>query len=96
VFDGYTPGHDIMGAMKERLRGVEILEPGFSKEAVRKNPELAHDWQWQEMAGSLYTWTDRFRNRLLNPIASLSPLKLSLVSVWQRQRKAFSLQRRLS
>jgi hypothetical protein len=63
-----------MGAMKERLRGVEILEPGFSKEAVRKNAELAHDWQWQEMASSLYTWTDRFRNRLLNPIALLSPL----------------------
>jgi len=57
--------------MKERLRGVEILEPGFSKEAVRRNAELAHDWQWQGMTRSLCTWTDRFRNRLLDPIARL-------------------------
>jgi len=86
----------MMGAMKERLRGVEILEPGFSKEAVRKNAELAHDWEWQEMASSLYAWTDRFRSRLLDPIALLSPLKLSLDSVCQRQGKASSLQRHLS
>ena len=72
-----------MGAMKERLRGVEILEPGFSNEAVRKNAELAHDWQWQEMASSLYTWTDRFRKRLLEPFALLARLRLSLVSVQQ-------------
>ena len=69
-----------MGAMHERFTGVEILEPGFSKEAVRKNGELAHDWQWQEMASILYTWTDRSRNRLLDPIALLSQLKVSSVS----------------
>ena len=64
------------GPMHERLRGVEILEPGFSKEAVRKNAELAHDWQWQETASSLYTWTDRFKSRLLDPIARLGRDKM--------------------
>ena len=62
--------------MRERLRGVQILDPSFSKEAVRKNAEQAHDWQWQEMAKTLYTWTDRFKSRFLDPIARLGQEKM--------------------
>ena len=40
--------------MKERPTAIEVLDPSFSKEAVRNNAEHAHDWQWQEMATTLY------------------------------------------
>ena len=57
--------------MKERHSGIEIGDPNLSKEAVRKNAESAHDWEWQAMAQTLYTWTDRFKSRFLDPVARI-------------------------
>ena len=40
-----------------------------SKEAIRRNVEIAMDWPYRKMATTLYRWADIFRERLLDPVA---------------------------
>jgi hypothetical protein len=55
--------------MKETDRGISLEPMEASKEAIRRNVEIAMDWPYREIATTLYRWTDIFRERLLDPVA---------------------------
>ena len=50
-------------------RGVSLEPMHNSKQEIRKNAEIAVDWEYREIATILYRWADIFRERLLDPIA---------------------------
>ncbi len=55
--------------MGERLNGIDLSATQTAKDAIRHNAEQDITWQHHEIAQQLYGWTDRFRDRFLDPIA---------------------------
>ena len=55
--------------MNERLNGIDLSSIQKAKDAVRHNAEQDLTWKHHEIASQLYGWTDRFRDRFLDPIA---------------------------
>lgn len=53
----------------QKPNGIDLGAGEEAKTAVRKQAETPNGWQYQEMATQLYGWTDRFRDRFLDPIA---------------------------
>lgn len=47
---------------------VDLATGEEAKEAIRRNVENGGSWQHQKLARQLYGWTDRFRERLIDPV----------------------------
>lgn len=58
--------------MPERLQGgIDLSSGEQAKTSVRKHAESDLTWKHHEIAGQLYGWTDRFRDRLIDPVARI-------------------------